>query len=120
MKLFNTKNLFIVMLLMTASFTNAQDVAKKDVKTICLHKGENTGCGPTRADAKHALKMAIDLDNKHKKDSIAKIPKKMICLYEGENSGCGSTKAEAKRALKMAIELDTKKKKDSIAKIQKK
>ncbi len=77
-------------MLMSLSFAYCQDVVKTDNqktrkekqlgkskkvknKTICVHKGEYDGCGPTIADAKQALAMAIENGTKKKKtDSIPK------------------------------------------------
>ncbi len=73
------KNLFIALMLLTATFTFAQEVVKHKKapsKRICLHKGENIGCGETRTEAKHALALAIKMDAKMKVDSIAKLEKK--------------------------------------------
>jgi hypothetical protein len=84
------KNLYIALMLLSLSFSYAQDVAKKDTqktkttkqeikskknkqKTVCVHKDGFDGCGPTLADAKQALAMAIEMDTKKKKDSLAKI-----------------------------------------------
>ncbi|EKT4549074.1 hypothetical protein K5L04_02545 [Flavobacterium psychrophilum] len=75
------KSCIVLVILMSVSFSFAQDVEKKkqekkQPKIICVHKGENTGCGPTRKDAKYSLKMAIEADKKNKLDSIAKIQMK--------------------------------------------
>ncbi len=82
MKFLKIKKLQITIItFMFVSLTFGQEVEKKnqekkEPKTICVKKGENTGCGPTMKDAKYALKMSIQLTKKNRLDSIAKLPKK--------------------------------------------